>query len=115
MNPVEVGCRKEEEVGEPEIARSIPQQLRRVDGVNVGLNRAHPSRLPRRPSPPPPLPPSLRTSKNDAQPMSLSNTGEIPSSGGDTEHSLESNTVIVVLGASGDLAKKKVRPAASLP
>lgn len=36
-------------------------------------------------------------------------TGEIPSSGGSNEHSLESNTVIVVLGASGDLAKKKVR------
>lgn len=35
-------------------------------------------------------------------------TGEIPSSGGSNEHSLESNTVIVVLGASGDLAKKKV-------
>ncbi|KAL8281481.1 hypothetical protein RQP46_006165 [Phenoliferia psychrophenolica] len=43
--------------------------------------------------------------------MSKSNTGDIPSSGGESEHSLESNTVIVVLGASGDLAKKKTFPA----
>lgn len=49
-----------------------------------------------------------------ARAMSQSNTGEIPSSGGDTEHSLESNTVIVVLGASGDLAKKKVSPCVPL-
>lgn len=41
--------------------------------------------------------------------MSKEKTGGIPSSGGSTEHSLETNTLIVVLGASGDLAKKKVR------
>lgn len=35
-------------------------------------------------------------------------TSEIPSSGGSDGHSLENNTLIVVLGASGDLAKKKV-------
>ena len=40
--------------------------------------------------------------------MSSSKTGNIPSSGGSTEHKLEDNTSIVVLGASGDLAKKKV-------
>ena len=41
--------------------------------------------------------------------MSASTTGEIPSSGGAGTESLEDNTVMVVLGASGDLAKKKVR------
>ncbi|KAK4705687.1 hypothetical protein P7C70_g511, partial [Phenoliferia sp. Uapishka_3] len=43
--------------------------------------------------------------------MSQATTSDIPSSGGDTEHSLDSNTLIVVLGASGDLAKKKTFPA----
>lgn len=40
-----------------------------------------------------------------------STTGEIPSSGGAGTESLEDNTVMVVLGASGDLAKKKTFPA----
>ncbi|KAI5474534.1 glucose-6-phosphate 1-dehydrogenase [Pseudohyphozyma bogoriensis] len=38
-------------------------------------------------------------------------TGEIPSSGGSDGHNLNDNTLIVVLGASGDLAKKKTFPA----
>ena len=50
---------------------------------------------------PPPTPLTVPT-------MSSSATGEIPSSGGSTTESLEQNTVMVVLGASGDLAKKKV-------
>ncbi|KAM0790120.1 hypothetical protein ACM66B_005445 [Microbotryomycetes sp. NB124-2] len=41
----------------------------------------------------------------------MSATGEIPSSGGAGTESLEDNTLIVVLGASGDLAKKKTFPA----
>ncbi|SCZ88368.1 BZ3500_MvSof-1268-A1-R1_Chr10-2g02934 [Microbotryum saponariae] len=40
--------------------------------------------------------------------MSKETTGDIPSAGRSGEHSLETNTVIVVLGASGDLAKKKL-------
>lgn len=40
--------------------------------------------------------------------VSTETTSEIPSSGGSDGHALESNTLIVVLGASGDLAKKKV-------
>jgi glucose-6-phosphate 1-dehydrogenase len=40
--------------------------------------------------------------------MSADTTSDIPSSGGSTEHTLEGNSLIVVLGASGDLAKKKV-------
>lgn len=42
--------------------------------------------------------------------MSESATSEIPSSGGSTEFAVEHNTVLVVLGASGDLSKKKVSP-----
>lgn len=40
--------------------------------------------------------------------MSSHLTSDIPSSGGSEEHALENSTLIVVLGASGDLAKKKV-------
>lgn len=47
--------------------------------------------------------------------QSKQSTGDIPSSGGSNEHSLESNTLIVVLGASGDLAKKKVSSTWNLP
>lgn len=35
-------------------------------------------------------------------------TSAIPSSGGNMESALDSNTILVVLGASGDLSKKKV-------
>ena len=35
-------------------------------------------------------------------------TGDVPSAGGSSTHQLSNNTVIVVAGASGDLAKKKV-------
>lgn len=35
-------------------------------------------------------------------------TADIPSSGGSDEHALTDNTSIIVFGASGDLAKKKV-------
>lgn len=49
-----------------------------------------------------------------AQPMaSTSSTSGIivqPRAGGKADVAMESNTVIVVLGASGDLARKKVSP-----
>jgi glucose-6-phosphate 1-dehydrogenase len=37
-------------------------------------------------------------------------TGDVPSAGGGGTNALTNNTVIVVAGASGDLAKKKVSP-----
>lgn len=40
-------------------------------------------------------------------------TSEIPSSGGTTEFALKDNSLLVLLGASGDLAKKKVSIACS--
>lgn len=40
--------------------------------------------------------------------MSESKTGAIPSVAAGGEHQLTEDTLIVVLGASGDLAKKKV-------
>lgn len=40
-------------------------------------------------------------------------TSEIPSSGGTTEFALKDNSLLVLLGASGDLAKKKVSIASS--
>jgi hypothetical protein len=40
--------------------------------------------------------------------MSESKTGAIPSVAAGGQHQLSEDTLIVVLGASGDLAKKKV-------
>lgn len=41
-------------------------------------------------------------------------TGDVPSAGGSSTHQLSNNTVIVVAGASGDLAKKKVSRSSSM-